>query len=586
MSNDFYDAIYNRDMPFNFARHVGAQTKVKGDRLIFTHCPYCRPKDRETFSIDLNTGQFNCFRASCGVRGNMFTLSKDFGFKISDEADAYLNRDYSNSKYKKIDIPEKLEVKDRAIQYLTGRAISEEVIRKYEVTVSEEDKTRGLLIFPFRDPRGTCWFIKYRNMDFVKGKNMRKEFCSTASKPILFGMNHCEDFTRLVITEGQCDSLACTTAGVKNATSVPMGANNSKWIPYCFEWVNKFDEIVVFGDCEHGGITLVGMITSHFRKKKILVVREEDYQGQKDANDLLRAKGKQAVLDAVNNAEPIINSVMVDASKIAYIDPELTPKIGTGFKSLNKILSGGWGYGTVVLLTGRSGEGKSTVASQFIVEALAQDIRCVIYSGELNMLTVKSTISGQIYGNKRLTNSQIDEVNEFLKTRLYIYNTDAYEAYSDDLMEVILDTIIKRDIKMCLLDNLMMLVTSTENDSYLRKQSEFVGKLARYAKQLNCTFILVAHPRKSYGRLNNNDISGSADIVNRVDTVLSYSRDSDREEIDELRIIEVTKNRLTGKLGKFETWYSDNSRRISEDPNNFVKDYMNFQTIDEQEIPF
>lgn len=583
--NDFYDAIYNRGLPQEFANFVGARTKVRGDRLVFIHCPYCKAKDKETFSIDINTGQFNCLRASCGVKGNMFTLSKDFGFKISDEADAYLNRDYTNSKYKKIEIPEKLEPKDRAIKYLTDRGISEEVIKRYEVTVSDDERTRGLLYFPFRDPKGVCWFVKYRNMDFTKGSGMRKEFCSRDSKPILFGMNHCEDFTRLVITEGQCDSLACTTAGVKNAVSVPMGANNSKWIPHCFEWVNKFEEIVVFGDCEHGGITLVGMIASHFRTKKVLVVRQEDYQGEKDANDLLRAKGKKAVLQAVENAEPIINSVMLDASKIAYVDPELTPKISTGFEKLDKILSGGWGYGTVVLLTGRSGEGKSTLASQLIVEALAQDLNCVIFSGELSPLTVKATLSGQLYGNKRLTNSQIDECNKFLEKKLYIYNTDALEAFSDDLMNIIVDTIIKRDIKMVLLDNLMMMVTATENDSYLRKQSEFVGKLERMAKQLNCTFILVAHPRKSSGTLTNNDISGSADIGNRVDTIISYSRDSDRE-INELRIIEVTKNRLTGKLGKFDAWFSENSRRISQEQNNFVKHYMDYQMTNDAEIPF
>ena len=585
MNNDFYDSVYNKNLPFEFAHHVGIEAIQKGNRLIFKRCPYCKPTDRDTFSIDIDTGQFICFRSKCGVRGNMFTLSKDFGFKISDEADAYLNRDFTNSKFKKINIPEKIEPKDRAIKYLTGRGISEEIIRKYEVTVSEDEKTRGLLYFPFRDPRGTCWFVKYRNMDFVKGSGMRKEFCSTASKPILFGMYQCEDFTRLVITEGQCDSLACATAGLKNAVSVPMGANNSKWIPHCFEWVSKFEEIVVFGDCEKGGITLVGMITSHFRKKKILVVREADYQGQKDANDLLRAKGKQAVINAVNNAEPIINSVMIDASKIEYVDVELTPKIKTGFESLDKILSGGFGYGTVVLLTGRSGEGKSTVASQFVVEALAQDLNCLIYSGELSPLTIKAVVSGQLYGNKKMTNSQIDECNQFLKDRLYIYNTDAYEAYSEELMSVIIDTVIKRDIKMVLLDNLMMLVTATENDSYLRKQSEFVGKLTRYAKQLNCTFILVAHPRKSYGTLSNNDISGSADIVNRVDTVMSYSRDKDRE-IEELRIIEVTKNRLTGKLGKFDTWYSENSRRISEDQHNFARTYFETKEDHLEEIPW
>ena len=69
--------------------------------------------------------------------------------------------------------------------------------------------------------------------------------------PILFGMNHCEGYERLVITEGQIDSLSLTEAGVSNAVSVPTGANGFTWVPHCYEWLNRFEELVVFGDCEN-----------------------------------------------------------------------------------------------------------------------------------------------------------------------------------------------------------------------------------------------------------------------------------------------------------------------------------------------
>ena len=65
--------------------------------------------------------------------------------------------------------------------------------------------------------------------------------------------------------------------------------------------------------------------------------------------------------------------------------------------------------------------------------------------------------------------------------------------------------------------------------------------------------------------MSNDDISGSGDITNKVDTVIFYGRQNSTE--DGKGHITVTKNRLTGKLavGKnvIETQYSKSSKRIA-----------------------
>ena len=87
--------------------------------------------------------------------------------------------------------------------------------------------------------------------------------------------------------------------------------------------------------------------------------------------------------------------------------------------------------------------------------------------------------------------------------------------------------------------------------------------------------MLIAHPRKSKNEFENDDVSGSADITNRVDVVMSYDRPPDKEHPEEnQRTLKVTKNRTTGKLGKLEVFYSEDSKRISDDNNNFVRDYL------------
>lgn len=586
----FYE--FDRGDAFRFANFIGISTRVKGNNLLFATCPYCHStNDKEKFAINLNTGQFNCFRASCSMKGNMITLSKDFGFQISEDVDRYLNRNNYNGRFRKFKADHKQST-DAAVEYLEGRGISKEICQKYEIT-SRKDES-NIITFPFYDADGELKFIKYRNTEFKKGESSgSKEWCEKDCMPILFGMNHCTGAGRLILTEGQIDSLSVAEAGLDNAVSVPMGKNASTWVPHCWEWVHRYEEIVVFGDCENGKITLVDMVQSRFRKIRIRIVRIEDYQGCKDANEILRAFGKEAIRKAVENAQPVLDKRIKCMDEVRAVDLDKIPKITTGFKTLDKVLKGGFMFGQVILLTGKRGNGKSTCGSMFVAEALAQNYNCLMYSGELPDFFVKAWIDGQIYGKSPLTNSQISEVEHYYHDRLFIYsNQIVVDDEIEDLLTIVEDTVIKKDIRFVILDNLMTAITADTNEFLYRKQSEFVGKLAKMAKQFEIVIMLIAHPRKSKQEFENDDVSGSADITNRVDVVMSYDMPPEKEHPEENeRRLKVTKNRLTGRLGSIPLFYSDDSKRISEDKDNFNKNYLpdtEFMEApdDLEEIPF
>lgn len=220
--------IYNfkEEDAYEFARFVGSPVKRHGDELRFTqYCPYCHggngsKRDKDTFSINLRTGQFKCLRSSCGITGNMITLARDFDFNLGTQVMEYYQ---PRKKYRKLKTPDKPIIpKDPAVKYLESRGISEDVAKEYEITTQNDSD--NVLVFPFYDEKGKMQFVKYRKTDFDKSKDKNKEWCEADCKPILFGMKQCEDFTRLVITEGQLDSLSVATAGIKNAVSVPTGA--------------------------------------------------------------------------------------------------------------------------------------------------------------------------------------------------------------------------------------------------------------------------------------------------------------------------------------------------------------------------
>ena len=345
---------YKKQDVFNLASFIGAEVKQKGNELFFKYCPNCKGAghDKETFSINLDSGAFKCFRASCDYHGHFVELARDVGFKLEDEA---------QKQYRKLP-QKKVESKPKAIEYLEKRGISADTCKKYNVTTQTNND--NILVFPFYDEQGVMQFVKYRKADFNKDKDKNKEWCEKDTKPILFGMAQCKDFDRLIITEGQIDSLSVAECGFENCVSVPTGALGFTWLTNCWDWICKFKEVVVFGDYEKGKITLIETLEKRL-KTVVKCVRPDDYLCEKDANDILRKYGKEAIIKAVENAELRDVKYVKRLANVENKNLKDLPKIETGVRELDRIC-GGLLLGHVTLLSGKRGEGKSTFMSQIV----------------------------------------------------------------------------------------------------------------------------------------------------------------------------------------------------------------------------
>lgn len=578
-----------------FVGEYGFEVAYKGNEVSFKTCPYCsggRKNDKYTFAVNKNTGIFNCKRSSCNVRGNMFTLARDFNFKLSEDVQRYYNIDNYNGKFKKFR-DKHIESKDEAVKYLKSRGISEDICRKYEISV--KDKNPNILCFPFRDDKNVIRFIKYRDMSYQKGVSSgNKEWCENNCMPILFGMNHCKSRETLVITEGQLDSLTLAECGIENAVSVPTGMNGFTWIPHCWDFVNSFKEIVVFGDCENGKVTLADTISARF-PKKTRIVQEIDYNGFKDANDIYLNLGKEAIIAAVEHAESCLNKRVKPLHTVKWVDIQSIPVIHTEIAEIDRLLSGGFHFGQVILLTGQRGNGKSTLSSEFLAKALKQNYNTFMYSGEMPDFFVKDWLDRQIIGKEMLTEEETKICDDWYYNRVFIYDNNILDedGETESVIDVMEDTIKKKDCKLCVLDNLMTLTDANSNETLYRQQSNLVGRLAKISKAYECVIILVAHPRKSNGLpFQNDDVSGSADITNRVDIVMSYDRPKDAPA-DE-RALQITKNRLTGKLATgdkaVKLFFDGASKRIVGENESFNDSYIVADDgsiyVSEEDIPF
>ena len=598
---------FKREDAINFAAYMHARTTIKGDELTFAECPYCHGKgsgNKNSFSISLRTGQFNCLRGSCGAQGNMLTLAQDFGFSLGTDIDEYYQ---PKKEFKTFKVPETIIPKDPAIKYLESRGISEEVTKKYEITTqTNNDK---ILVFPFKTSENETPFIKYRKTDFKKGRDKNKEWCQADGKPVLFGMKQCDlSNDTLIITEGQIDSLSVAEAGYTNAVSVPTGCNGFTWVPYCWDWIQNFKTIIVFGDYEKGHMTLLDDIKRRF-SQLIKHVRYEDYKDCKDANAILQKYGRDQVRACIENAqaEPIRH--IRNLSEVEVINPYDIPKIKTGIKQLDSLLKGGLPLGSITLVTGKAGEGKSVLASQIMLEAVDQGHKVFAYSGELTDTAFKAIAMLQAggshcyqYQNKdgytgyTLSDSNIALIDNWINNKVFIYD----DSIVDDEQEetIVLTKLIEDAIKRCgvdfiIIDNLMTALELEHNgeDSKYDQQSTFVKRLARIARTFNVVLVLVAHMRKNNSNRNGNDeVAGSSDISNLASITLMYEKD--KELSPDQRRLKVWKNRLFGYTNSegYIMDYDEKSKRIygvGDNPNKEYGWYVpEFEPADPTALPF
>ena len=624
--------VFQADDARRFAREQGIRTYERGDELHLQTCPYCHGgasgKDKRTCAINLTTGRFQCMRASCGMKGNMITLARDFNFSLGRDVDEYYCR---KERYKNMRKYPRPVSKAPAVAYMETRGISRAVTEAYAITTQRGKD--DILAFPFFDENGAMTFAKYRKTDFDPSKDNSKEWCEANCKPILFGMDKCspEVSDTLVMTEGQIDSLSCAEAGIPNAVSVPGGKNNFRWVPYCWDFMSKYKTLIIFGDHEHGEITLLDEMKKRFHGT-VKHVRPEDYRGCKDANELLQKHGAQAVRDAVAHAVPPKHSQIIRMADVKRKSLADIPYCDSGIAPLDQLIGGVY-YGQLVILTGERGKGKSTLGGQFILQAMEQGEKCFLYSGEMPNWAAQDWIDRQAAGRnhisvRRQKNASIVysvdveavwPIHTWYYDLLYLRDAESL-ALADDseeteaLIDVIRDAIVQYGCRVVLIDNLL---TAMEDDmvaDYYRQQTVFVRKLAQMAQAYDAIIYLVAHPRKSNAdTFRNDDVSGSGNITNLASLVLQYAEpkevdqgkkgkkakddgdDDDGKDSTEKgdRVLRVTKNRFTGRtdFDGIPLWFEESSKRISAKKGEFSWKYKwEFTELmeihDDSELPF
>jgi len=466
-------------------------------------CPICnggRNGDRRTFSINIDTGLACCKRGSCQWKGTIAMLAERFNEDPSVFGGSYSRK---RREFKKPDV-ELLKRSDKINDFFDQRGISEDTLDKYQVAAD----IKGNIIFPFFENEDLV-FVKYRQ-PVIPSPHKMKEWQEPDTKPILFGQQLCDSAKPLIICEGEMDALSCAEVGVDNVVSVPCGCDDLYWVELCWDWLEQFQTIILFGDNDVPGQKMVNQLVKRFGEERCKVVMEypdrRDGTQCKDANDILLECGELVLLECINSAEDVPVKGIIQLADVVPIDVTTIPRIRIGIPKLDEAL-GGLALGAITVFTGMPGYGKSTLTGLIALNAIEQGYNVCAYSGELSKEQFQSWILYQAAGSDYITlkydaikDKDVPVVDYMARTRIldhlrdHFFLFDNNEIFEANQTEAILQSFTmvarKYGVKLFLVDNL--LTALSDSDEETKAQGRFVAALKRFALRYDAHVIVVA----------------------------------------------------------------------------------------------
>ncbi|MCI9273489.1 MAG: DNA repair protein RadA [Clostridiales bacterium] len=232
-------------------------------------------------------------------------------------------------------------------------------------------------------------------------------------------------------------------------------------------------------------------------------------------------------------AQGIVRREAVRPAKISEIDTKDEPRYHTGLKELDRVLGGGVVKGSLVLLGGDPGIGKSTILLQ-VCEYMGKTLRILYVSGEESRRQLKL----------RATRLGVQSDNLFIMTE-----TD---------IEIVIEQVRSDKPDLVIIDSIqtMNFHELSSSPGSITQVRECTNALMRAAKSLDIPILVVGHVNKDGA------IAGPKVLEHIVDAVLYF----EGERQMSYRILRAVKNRYgsTNEIGVFEM--QDNGLSEVENP--------------------
>jgi len=408
-----------------------------------------------------------------------------------------------------------------------------------------------------------------------KYRSGKKHFTQSAGgKSIFYNINSIIGEKECFIVEGEFDVLALHNVGIKNAISVPNGANdNDEYWKNSEKYLKDIETYIIAVDNDEKGIALREKIAQRLGRYNCRYIEWK----HKDANgDLIEGCIRQSLesikrfpVGGTFNSEDLLDGIY-DLYNNGLPDT-IYPKHEC-FGRLKEFYSGMRGH--LCTITGIPSHGKSNFSEWYVLNLVNDyDMKASFFSPEHSPMTLHTTTFIQkavgknfwkdMDGIPRISRADIERYNEWAKEKIYLTGPEKGQTPTWEwLLEKFKEQMYSYGIDIFVIDafNKLVLPKGPKLDAI----NEVLTKLTAFAQMNNVMVFLVVHPtkmRKSdetglYAVPTLYDCSGSADFRNQTHDGASIYRyfESDTEQGRTRFINMKTKYGFQGTIGEFQDY--------------------------------
>ena len=458
----------------------------------------------------------------------------------------------------------------------------DETVGSLDTTTDITTEIRGITphIFKqfsyFKGPKGEHVANMYNTDGKVIAQKMRykdKTFSwrGKVKEALPFGMNQWRSGgKRITITEGEldCMSIAEALGGKYPVISISNGATAAKKdLKKHIEFLNSFDEIVLWFDGDDPGRKAVQEVSSLFPPGKVYIIDTGTY---KDANEILVARGKSGVLHYYYETKKYTPSGIVNANEggfDALMEDSTSDEVyDTPFKDLEIA------KGAMTTFVSGSGMGKSTVVREIghclltekgltIGHVALEENNSVSKRAYLGIELNESIVSKKKWAAFKGESENVSKIKEAYEKvigtdRLYLYNHFG-SLDSDSLLNKLRYLAVGAGCDIIILDHISIVVSGLEDmgDNERRVIDVLMTKLRSLVEETGVGMILVSHLKRLPGAKGHEDgektslshLRGSGSIAQLSDKVIGLEGNQQDPEHSNERIIRCLKDREEGE---------------------------------------
>ncbi len=467
-------------------------------------------------------------------------------------------------------------------EYHGARSITRETMLKFKYKI---DLDKGIHIAPYYCKDGNP-IAQHIRLEGSKDKMPWKG--KTQPDMQMFGQQlwGAGASKRIVVCEGEIDTLSVSESlGNTWATvGIPGASSTEKSLKANLEFLQRFDEIVLFFDNDEAGKEATKTALKILPHNKTKFVKEYPI-GCNDANDILVRYGGKTLRETVfYKTEHYIPAEVKPVDKIEITDEDFAVTLfpwGSWNKKLFARRSG-----ELTVYTSGSGMGKSTIMRYIYHNLLQQNESCGMIMLEESTQETKADLMSSLLNkpirriiaqrgvNKALESKGLpklfEDIPELNETEMKLAEAEldqmplhivdhvgGYNARS--LLDKIRFMAISLGVKNILLDHITLMISSDETiDNEVKSTDVIMKQLRSLAEECNINIDIISHIRKrgggqksTYGgaQITMEELRGSGSLYQVANNVICLERDQHDEEAKNVTTVRSLKSRLSGYTG-------------------------------------